>query len=272
MVINLLIEIDNLKFSYNSPNNHNFCLNIQNWKLNERNFITLLGPNGSGKSTLLKILMKIIDDYTGSIRLNGKELRTISRKDYAKQVAYVPQSINTLFPYSVYEIVMMGRTPYLNLLGFESKEDRRIVNEVLDLLEISHLKKKGINEISGGELQRVIIAKALAQKPKIILLDEPNAHLDIEHQISIFDLLNKLKEEQNLTILAVSHDLNLAGIYSDEISFIVEGRIIVSGPKQLVFTEENIQHVFHVHTKIFKSKNENIFNVLINPNSSGLIN
>jgi len=272
LVINLLIEIDNLKFTYNSPNNHNFCLNIHNWKLKEKNFTILLGPNGSGKSTLLKILMKIIDDYKGNIRLDGKEIKSFSRKDYAKLVAYVPQTIVTLFPYSVYEIVMMGRTPYLNLLGFETKEDRNIVNEILELLEISHLRKKGINEISGGELQRVIIAKALAQKPRVILLDEPNAHLDIEHQISIFDLLNKLKEEQNLTILAVSHDLNLAGIYSDEISFIVDGRIIISGPKQLVFTEENIQNVFHVHTKIFKSKEKNIFNVLINPNISGLLN
>ncbi len=267
----MLIEIDNLKFSYNSPNNHNFILNIPYWKLKERSFTILLGPNGSGKSTLLKILMKIIDNYTGSIRLNGKELKTFSRKDYAKIVAYVPQTIVTLFPYTVYEIVMMGRTPYLNLLGFETKEDKSIVNEILEMLEISHLRKKGINEISGGELQRVIIAKALAQKPKIILLDEPNAHLDIEHQITIFNLLNKLKEEQNLTLLAVSHDLNLAGIYSDEISFIVDGEIIISGLKQNVLTEENIQNVFHVHTKIFKSKENNIYNVLINPNSSGLL-
>ncbi|MEG8947110.1 ABC transporter ATP-binding protein [Rosettibacter firmus] len=265
----MLIEINNLKFSYNT--NNGFALKIDYWKVQQGNFTILLGPNGSGKSTLLKILTRILDYNSGNIKFKNKEITAYKKKEYAKLVAYVPQSLITIFPYSVYEIVMMGRTPYLNILGFENSLDKKIVNETLELLEITHLRKKGINEISGGELQRVIIAKALAQNPEIILLDEPNAHLDIEHQITIFNLLNKLKKEKNLTILAVSHDLNLAGVYADDISFMVNGEIILSGDKNLVFTEENIKSIFHVDAKIFSSDN-NVLNVLIDPTAKEFIN
>ncbi len=262
----MLIEINNLKFTYSSRNS--FSLDIDSWNIKKGNFTFLLGPNGSGKSTLLKILTRILNCYSGTIKLKNKEINSYKRKDYAKLIAYVPQSILTIFPYSVYETVMMGRTPYLNTMGFETNEDKKIVNEILELLEITHLRKKGINEISGGELQRVIIAKALAQNPEILLLDEPNAHLDIEHQITIFNLLNKLKKDKGLTILAVSHDLNLAGIYADEIAFFVDGRIIKSGPKNLIFTIDNIKHVFHVDTKIFQTSNKNVLNVLIQPDTN----
>lgn len=261
----MLIEIDNLKFSYGIVNGSDFSLDITNWQVNENTFTVLLGPNGSGKSTLLKILMRILPYDNGNIKLGGQEIRSINRKDFAKLVAYVPQSLITIFPYSVYEIVMMGRTPYLNFMGFEKEEDRKIVSESLQLLEISHLKHKGINEISGGELQRVIIARALAQKSKLILLDEPNAHLDIEHQIAIFNLLNKLKIEQGLTVIAVSHDLNLAAIYSDYVAFMEHGSITICGKKNEVLTEENIKKVFNIDTTIFRSANQNVSNVLVKP-------
>lgn len=268
-VFKLLIEINNLKFSYKT--NNGFSLKIDYWKVQQGNFTILLGPNGSGKSTLLKILTRILDYNSGHIKFKNKEINRYKKKDYAKLVAYVPQSLITIFPYSVYEIVMMGRTPYLNILGFENSLDKKIVNETLELLEITHLRKKGINEISGGELQRVIIAKALAQNPEIILLDEPNAHLDIEHQITIFNLLNKLKKEKNLTILAVSHDLNLAGVYGDDISFMVNGEIVMSGNKKLIFTEDNIKNIFHVDAKIYSSNND-VLNVLIDPTANEITN
>lgn len=268
----MLIEINNLKFSYAHNNDSDFILNVKNWAIDKGTFAVLLGPNGSGKSTLLKILMRILPYHEGSIKFGMKEIHSINRKDFAKLVAYVPQSVNTIFPYSVYEIVMMGRTPYLNFMGFEKEEDRKIVDESLQLLEISHLKHKGINEISGGELQRVIIARALAQKSKVILLDEPNAHLDIEHQIIIFNLLNRLKNEQNLTVIAVSHDLNLAGIYSDEIAFMVNGNIVINGKKNEVLTEENIKNVFNIDTKIFHSDKQNVINVLVKPFTKEFIN
>lgn len=269
MGVVLLLKIENLRFSYSSNSSFHFELKIKNWEIPVGSFTTLLGPNGSGKSTLLKLLTRILNYHHGSIKFNNKELSSFKRKELAKKIAYVPQNIITIFPYSVYEFVMMGRTPYLNFMGFEKEEDKKIINELLDIFEISHLKKKGINEISGGELQRVVIAKALAQNPQLILLDEPTAHLDIEHQISIFDLLKKLKQEKQLTILSVFHDLNLAGIYSDEIAFIVSGEIIQSGSKCKLLTEENIKNVFNINTKIYRSEKDNIFNVLINPYISG---
>ncbi|MCX7797490.1 MAG: ABC transporter ATP-binding protein [Melioribacter sp.] len=261
----MLLKIENLKFSYPSNNNYRFEIKIKDWGVDIGSFVTLLGPNGSGKSTLLKLIIRILNYNSGSIKFRNKELSSISRKELSKMIAYVPQSIVTIFPYSVYEFVMMGRTPYLNFMGFEKEEDKKIVNEILDILEISHLRKKGINEISGGELQRVVIAKALAQNPEFILLDEPNAHLDLEHQISTFDLLKKLKDEKKLTILAVTHDLNLAGIYADEVAFILNGQIIESGSKSELLKEENIKNVFNINTKVYKSEKDNVFNVLINP-------
>jgi len=132
-------------------------------------------------------------------------------------------------------------------------------------MQVEHLTKKGINEISGGEAQRVFIARALAQKADILLLDEPNAHLDIENQIMIFDLLKKLNEEQKLTVVAVSHDLNLVGIYSEKVTIVKNGRIVLNGSKSEVLNKKNILDVFKIETQLFKSSEEDKFNVLINP-------
>lgn len=261
-----LLEIRNLLFSYDSRfENKPFSLAIDKWEINEGDFISIIGPNGSGKSTLLKILARILAFKKGIIKLGGVELPEISIKEYAKQVAYVPQSAHSLFSFSVYEIVMMGRTPYLGLMGFENEDDKKIVDEALELMEITHLKNKGINEISGGEAQRVIIARALAQKAKLILLDEPNSHLDIEHQLSIFNLLTTLNKEQNITFVSVSHDLNLVGIYSKDVVFVQNGKITLHGKKHEVLTEENINKVFRITSKVTYSPDLQTANIIVQP-------
>lgn len=262
------IEVKNLKFTYERPTgNSSFVLSIPEWRLTEGDFVSLLGPNGCGKSTFLRLIANLTTLRNGSILIEGKKLEEYKRREIARKIAYVPQKNFSIFPFSVYEIVMMGRTPYLNTMGFESEADKEIVKEALSTMQIENLMNKGINEISGGEAQRVFIARALAQKAKIILLDEPNAHLDLEHQIMIFNLLRKLNEEENITILTVSHDLNLVGIYSKKVALMNAGIIVMEGEKSDILNKNNIREIFKIDSAVFPSLDMSTINVLINPTS-----
>ncbi len=260
------IEINDLKFSYSSKTDSitNFNLSIDSLCIPEGEFVSILGPNGCGKSTLLRLVANLLAIQHGTISVFGTSIQNKSGISLAKSISYVPQMNYSIFPYSVYEIVMMGRTPYLNLLGFEKGEDRKIVENALAQLEIEHLANKGINEISGGEAQRVFIARALAQDSKIILLDEPNSHLDIEHQISIFELLRKVNRDNGKTIITVSHDLNLVGIYSNRVVIMNAGTITLDGDKKTVLTIENIKRNFNVEVEVIYSASDSM-NVLVNP-------
>lgn len=242
-------------------------MKIPDWKISKGDFVSLLGPNGCGKSTLLRLIGRLTDLKTGSIAIDGKNILELRRRELAKKIAYVPQKNFSIFPFSVYEIVMMGRTPYLNIMGFENSADKEIVDEAINRMQIEKLKHKGINEISGGEAQRVFIARALAQRAEIIMLDEPNAHLDLEHQVMIFNLLKKLNEEEKITVLAVSHDLNLVGIFSKKVALMNEGTIVMEGEKSEILTKENIRNIFKIDSAIFQTGDRQSINVLINPNS-----
>ena len=260
------IEIKDISFHYGQNSHGNsFKLSIQNLEIEKGKFVDIIGPNGCGKSTLLKILAGINTPFMGSIKIEGNDFSEFNRNEYSKKISYVPQSVPAIFPFSVYEIVMMGRTPYLNFMGFDKKEDRLIVDEAMEILELNHIRNKGINEISGGELQRVFIARALAQRSEIILLDEPNSHLDLQHQIVIFDLMEKLCSNNNFTIITVSHDLNMVGIYSDEIVFMKGGTIAIHGDKKSIFTKENISEIFNVDTQVNFKEYGKAANVLIKP-------
>ena len=260
------ITISNLVFSYErSGVIPSFELNIPSFNVGQGDFVSIVGPNGCGKSTLLRLIAGLTEVNPQTIFINDKCIKEMDHKDIAKQVAYVPQKNFSVFPFSVNEIVMMGRNPYLNFMGFESKQDKEIVEEALSTMQLQEIKYKGINEISGGEAQRVFIARALAQRATIILLDEPNAHLDIEHQILIFELMQKLNLENGITIIAVSHDLNLVGVYSKTVVMMQEGRIKIEGEKRLILNEVNIKNVFKINSAIFTSIYFNKINVLINP-------
>ncbi len=259
------IEIRNLEFSYKSGNAiPAFRIEIPEWTIGNGDFVSLLGPNGCGKSTLLKLIANLIDFTSGHIIIEGKNLNELRRNEVAKKIAFVPQKNFTYFPFSVYEIVLMGRTPYLNMMGFETSEDRTIVDQAIEVMQIGDLRKKGINELSGGEAQRVFIARALAQKAQIILLDEPNAHLDLQHQIMIFDLLKKLNDE-GITVVTVSHDLNLVGIYSKKIALMNHGRIVLYGEKSDILNKKNISEIFKINSIVFSAAEGKSMNVLINP-------
>lgn len=258
-----LIELQNISFAYNKGNGFN--LSQIDLTIEEGKFISIIGPNGSGKSTLLKIISGYLNPDEGKLRLNSKSYNKYGRKEFAREVAFVSQSSFSIFPFSVYEIVMMGRNPYLGFSGFENKSDREKVVESLKKVGIFHLKNKGINEISGGEAQRAFIARALVQEPRIILLDEPNAHLDIKHQIAVFGLLKDLQQSNKVTVVNVSHDLNLAASYSDKIIMLKNGDLLMYDTTDKIFTKENIKEVFEVESEITKSKISNEISIKILP-------
>ncbi len=244
------IELKNIDFSYSRKSKSNLALSSVNLQIAKGESITILGPNGSGKSTLLKIISGVIDPDKGERHLNGKVYQKYSRRDLARKIAYVSQKNFSIFPFSVFEIVMMGRTPHLGFLGYENQTDIEKVNRALEVVEISHLKNKGINEISGGEAQRAFIARALVQEPEVILLDEPNAHLDIKHQISIFHLIRNLNSEKDITVITVSHDLNLAGYFNKRAILLNNGSLFADDKVENILTEKNIKEVFGVNSRV----------------------
>jgi iron complex transport system ATP-binding protein len=204
-----VLTVDNISFSYVSgiPTLRNVSLAVHRGE-----FLTLVGPNGSGKSTLLKLLDRIFLPDAGVIGLDGSPLASYSRADLARRIAYVPQDRESVFPFTVEEIVLMGRAPHTAGVVFESDADREIAKRMMGLTDIAHLASHPVNNLSGGERQRAFIARALAQQPGVLLLDEPTAHLDIAHQVEIFRLLRSLSVETGLTVVSVTHDLNLAGM------------------------------------------------------------
>lgn len=244
------LEIDDLSFGYNK---HSVLKDI-NFKIEDRQFISIIGPNGSGKTTLLKMLNNLYKPEKGNVLVHGENIVNFKGKSLAKKVALVPQDTNMDYDFSVEDVVLMGRYPYIGRFEKEKKTDHEIVEEALKLTNVYHLRKKNINEISGGERQRVIIAKALAQKPDIILLDEPTSHLDINHQMEILILLRKLNKENGTTIILVIHDINLANRYSDSIILLNKGSILGMGRPSEVINSYNIEKAYNLKVIVEKSK------------------
>jgi iron complex transport system ATP-binding protein len=207
-------------------------------------FCGIIGPNGSGKTTLLKILYGLINPQRGGVFIDGGELSRMKRPDIAKKIAVVPQETQISFPFTSFEVVLMGRSPYLGRLQFEGRDDFEIAERAMRLTDTLHFSRRPINELSGGERQRIFIARALAQEPEIILLDEPTSNLDISHQVEFYDLISRLNREKNLTILTVSHDINLASEYCRKIILLKEGRIFKMGSPREVVAEEYIRQVY----------------------------
>lgn len=204
----------------------------------------LLGPNGSGKSTLLKILSGVLPPDRGNVEILGRPLDEFSRRELSRRVAVVPQESQFGFPFSVLEVVLMGRHPHLGGIAFESREDIDIARHALDRCGASHLAERCIHELSTGERQRVVFARALSQQPSILLLDEPASHLDIRHQVELYDIVRELALEEGCTVLTVLHDLNLAAEYCDRIYLLSGGRIEAGGPASEILTYSNLVRVF----------------------------
>ncbi len=234
------VECENIRFRYQKE----WILEDLSFKGAEGEFFGIIGPNGSGKTTLLKIVDGILNPERGSVCIGKTDIREMKRNDFAKIVAMVPQDSPMIFPFTVHEVVLMGRAPHLGRLMFERKSDFAVSQKAMELTDTLSLAERNINELSGGERQRVLIARALAQEPGVILLDESTAHLDIKHQVAFFDLIRALNRKEGLTVIAVTHDINLAALFCDRIMMLKEGCIHSIGTPDEVITESNIKEVY----------------------------
>jgi len=256
--MNSILNVENVEFSYDKlPMLENIDFNVP-----AGSFVSILGPNGSGKTTLLKNLCGLLVPKNGTVALRNRKISSFKQKEFAKTVAVVHQSSEIGFSFSVFDTVLMGRFPYIKKLQGEKMEDIKIAEEAMKNTGIWHLKEKDVREISGGERQRVMIARALTQEPELLILDEPISNLDIKFQISILRLCKKLNKEKGITIVTTLHDINLAGEYSDYILLLNKGKVVVQDEPKKVLTMENIEEVYGVKVEIL-SRGESKFPYII---------
>jgi iron complex transport system ATP-binding protein len=205
-------------------------------------FTAIVGPNGAGKSTLMAILAGLLTTYKGACSFDGREIRNWNKRELARRVAFVPQSLRLEFPFTAEQVVYMGRTPYCNGL-FETPEDRAAVQRAMAMTDAAAFAERPFRELSGGERQRVALASALAQEPEALLLDEPTTFLDLKHQIHLYRLLRDQAAEGKL-VAAITHDLNLAAAYADRVIALADGCVAADGPPGDVVTEDFVRRVF----------------------------
>ncbi|MDD2901661.1 MAG: ABC transporter ATP-binding protein [Syntrophales bacterium] len=210
----------------------------------EGTFFIIIGPNSAGKTTLLKTMAGAVRPRQGQVEIWGAAADRYPSRELARLVAVVPQRAPTDIPFPVQETVLMGRSPHVGWLGLEKQHDFDLAAESMYITGVAHLARRPLPQLSGGELQRVIIARALCQQPRLLLLDEPTAALDPAHQVNIMDLMQRLQEERGLTVIMVSHDLNLAALYADQLLLLKEGKRISSGTPKEVLTYEQLERAY----------------------------
>jgi iron complex transport system ATP-binding protein len=235
-----MIEVNSVSFRYHED----WVLQDVSFRVEKGEFVGVIGPNGSGKTTLLKVLYRLLSPQKGEILLELVPMKRMDRIDIAKRIAVVAQETHLLFPFSVLETVLMGRSPHLGHLMFESEKDLEIAKKAMEWTKILSFSERSMDELSGGERKRVFIARALAQEPEVILLDEPTANLDIHHQMDFLDLILTLNRERGLTIVMASHDMNIASEFCDRLILLQGGRIYKIGTPHDVITKENIEKVY----------------------------
>ncbi|MCD6537100.1 heme ABC transporter ATP-binding protein [Candidatus Bathyarchaeota archaeon] len=236
------LKVENVSFYYGA---RRILENIR-FSAEKGDFIGIIGPNGSGKTTLLRIINNLLKPTGGAVFLDGREISKMKEKEIAKRISSVPQNPTVNFDFSVWDIVMMGRYPHLGRLSIEDERDEEIVSRCMKLTNVLHLANRSITEVSGGELQRILIARALAQEAKILLLDEPTSNLDINYQIEIMDLLRDLTLKKGITVICTMHDLNLATRYCEMLILLSNGRIRAIGRPEEVVTRDNIKETFGI--------------------------
>jgi iron complex transport system ATP-binding protein len=216
-------------------------------------FFVIIGPNGAGKTSLLKVISGLQKAQQGSVTIKDKNISKYRRRSLSQIMAIVPQQIEVGFPFTAADTVIMGRTPHLGILGMEGKNDFHIAENAMKFTDVSHLAERKLFQLSGGELQRVIIARAICQQPEIILLDEPTTALDPAHQLKIMDLMEKFRREHGTTIIMVSHDLNLASMYGDRLLLLKEGRVVKTGDPKSVLNKELLEESYGCRIQVDES-------------------
>ncbi len=237
-----VIEARNINFSYDTKS----VMGNVSFAIDEAQIAAVIGPNGSGKTTLLKIINGTLFPNSGKMFVDGKETVRWSRREIARKVAIVPQETSMIFPFYAEEIVLMGRFPHLGRYSFEDKNDYKIVHKAMEKTDTLTFADRRFDELSAGERQRVLIARALAQEPKILLLDESTVFLDLKHQAQFLALLRQLNTEQKLTVIFVTHDINLAAQNAEKIILLDSGEIYAIGNPADVITAANIKEVYDV--------------------------
>jgi iron complex transport system ATP-binding protein len=241
-----LLEAEGISVGYaDRPVVSDFSLSV-----GEGEFIGLAGPNGSGKSTLVRLFSRILKPLTGEVKVEGEDIWVKGAAWLARRVAVVPQDSPAAFDFTVLETVLMGRSPHLSRFAVEGNRDFTFAWECLGLTNMQTFAHRPITAVSGGERQRAVIARALAQEPRILLADEPIAHLDINHQIQILDLLQRLAREKRIAVIAALHDLNLASLYCDRLVMLAGGRPLATGSPAEVITEQNVHHAYNIHARV----------------------
>ncbi|MEW6201905.1 MAG: ABC transporter ATP-binding protein [bacterium] len=258
------IEVENLNGSYaslrsartngssslNGLNSSNRVIRDLNFSVREGEIYGVIGPNGSGKTTLLRLLSRVLLPDDGEIRIEGKDLRRYSIQHLARMMAVVPQETTVDFSFTAFDIAAMGRAPYSGRF-ITGRHEKQVIEDSMRTTDTWHLRNRIFNTLSGGEAQRVVIARSLAQKCKILLLDEPTAHLDLKYQSGIFGLLRRLRDEEGITIVLTTHDLNLAALFCDRLFLLHAGRKEVEGTPNEVITHERIKTVYGADCRIF---------------------
>lgn len=252
----LAYRVERLKFRYRHDRDgqlgkgHEWALTGLTFEVLSGEVLGVIGPNGSGKTSLLKLLARVLRPREGEIHLFGSQLAEMSQDAIARLVALVPQDSRQIFPFTIAETVMMGRFPHhrsrgrLFDFGWEGPEDIRLATQAMKETDVVHLAHRSIENVSGGERQRAIIARALTQQPQILLLDEPTAFLDLNHQLEICKILRHLNEKRGLTVVLVSHDLNLASQYCDRLMLLNEGEIFRLGSPEEVIRPDVLAAVY----------------------------
>ena len=234
------INIQNLHFGYDNR----VIFNNLSVSFPQGGFCSILGPNGSGKTTLLKCVAGLLKPDSGTIQLNGKPMSEYKMTEMARTLAYVPQYQDIVFDISVFDYVMLGRNPYQTPWEMQRPEDKEVVEDMLQRCKVWKYRDSLLQALSGGEHQRVMIARAMAQQTGIMLLDEPLSNIDVTHKFEIMDILQQLNEEQGVSILIILHDLPIAKSYSKQILLLKEGNVLQYGDRNAVLTEGNIRNCF----------------------------
>ena len=228
-------------------------------------FFIIIGPNGSGKTTLLKIMAALTPFQGGRLEILDVPINKYSRKSLARIMALVPQNVPEDLPFTVRELVLMARSPRMGLLGLEGEQDIQMTEEAMTFTGVESMAERKMGQLSGGERQRAFIARAICQEPRIILLDEPTAALDLAHQVRVMDLMERLRVEKNLTIVMVSHDINLAAMYGNRLMLLKKGRIIKMGAPSEVLTFETLEEAYGCPLLVDKSPLGNFQRVTLVP-------